>query len=167
MRRAASASSFPMTAASPPKRSIVPATGLALSVAGLGFSIYLTVAHYTSPSVLACSGSGVVDCAKVTTSQESMIAGVPVALLGIVFFVAMIGLNLPAAWRSARPSVWRGRLVLASVGMAMVLWFVYAELFRIGSICTYCTVVHVLTFGLFVLVVFNPRPQESAGRRDS
>jgi len=153
------------TSGSLPHRSVVPATGLALSVAGLAVSTYLTVAHYTSPSVLACSGSGIVDCAKVTTSSESVIAGIPVAVLGLVFFAAMVGLNLPAAWRSTSPAIWRTRLALATVGMVMVLWLVYAELFRIGSICIYCTAVHLLTFGLFVLVVFNPRPRERRSNR--
>ena len=33
-----------------------------------------------------------------------------------------------------------------------MLWLVYAELFIIRAICLWCTVVHVLTFTLFVLV---------------
>lgn len=136
----------------------VPATGLGLSVAGLAVSAYLTVAHYTSPSVLACGESGLVNCARVTTSPESVLFGIPVAVLGVAFFAAMVGLNLPAAWRSTSPVLWGARLGLAAVGMALVLWLIYAELFRIGSICVYCTAVHVLTFALFVLVSFNAEP---------
>src|SRR5580700_568709 len=44
---------------------------LALSLCGLGVSVYLTVAHYTAPAVLACPDTGVINCEKVTTSPES------------------------------------------------------------------------------------------------
>ncbi len=37
--------------------------------------------------------------------------------------------------------------------MAFVLWLVYAELFVIDAICLWCTVVHVVAFALFVIVV--------------
>ena len=40
------------------------------------------------------------------------------------------------------------------VGIGFVLYLVYAELFTIGSICLYCTSVHVITFLLFVLTAF-------------
>ena len=38
-----------------------------LAAAGLGVSIYLTAAHYTSSAILACSDKGLVNCAAVTT----------------------------------------------------------------------------------------------------
>ncbi len=38
-------------------------------------------------------------------------------------------------------------------GIGFVLWLVYAELVIIGAICLWCTVAHVLAFGLFVVVV--------------
>ncbi len=56
----------------------------ALSIAGFGVSTYLTVAHYTSSSILACSDNGLVNCGLVTTSPQSMVFGVfPVAVLGL------------------------------------------------------------------------------------
>ncbi|MBT8193429.1 MAG: hypothetical protein KJP22_08515, partial [Acidimicrobiia bacterium] len=47
------------------------------------------------------------------------------------------------------------RLVAVIGGMAFVLWLIYAELIIVGAICLWCTVVHVLAFGLFVVVVMN------------
>jgi uncharacterized membrane protein len=38
--------------------------------------------------------------------------------------------------------------------MLFVLYLVYRELVSIGQICPYCTSVHVITFLLFVLIVF-------------
>jgi uncharacterized membrane protein len=44
------------------------------------------------------------------------------------------------------------RLVLAVAGVLFVLWLVFAELFVIRAICLWCSVMHVLTFALFVLI---------------
>jgi uncharacterized membrane protein len=129
--------------------------GLILCVAGLGVSAYLTYAHYTSAAVLACPENATINCAKVTTSVYSHILGFPVAVLGLVFFVAMIPLQLPAAWRSRWWPIRYGRLAASIVGVGMILWLVYAELFKIDAICLYCTSVHVLTFLLFVVIALG------------
>ena len=57
------------------------AGALALSLVALAAATYLTVAHYTSPKVLACSASGRVNCEAVTTSAQSTFLGIPVAVL--------------------------------------------------------------------------------------
>jgi uncharacterized membrane protein len=44
--------------------------------------------------------------------------------------------------------VW-GRMALAAIGVAFVLYLVYAELFLLNAICLWCTVVHVVTLALF------------------
>jgi uncharacterized membrane protein len=131
----------------------IPTLSLALALAGVGVSTYLTIAHYTSPEILACSASGTIDCARVTTSEQSTVLGIPVAVLGLVFFVAMSLLCLPVAWRSDRRAVHRARLAATTIGIAFVLWLVYAEQFIIGAICLWCTVAHVLAFGLFAITL--------------
>jgi uncharacterized membrane protein len=130
-------------------------TTLVLSLAGLGVSIYLTIAHYTSPKFLICSNNGVIDCAKVTTSSQSMVFGVlPVAVLGLAFYVFMVAVNTPWAWRAQLPAIWWARLGSVVVGIGFVLYLIYAEIIQIGNICLWCTSVHVITFLLFVLIVF-------------
>ena len=128
---------------------------LLLSLAGLGVSVYLTIAHYSSPTILACSDSGVVNCAKVTTSPQSMVFGVlPVAVLGLAFYVFMAAINTPWAWRSPLRAIWWARLGGIVTGIGFVLYLLYAELIQIGNICLWCTGVHVITFLLFVLLIF-------------
>lgn len=129
-----------------------PWTALLLSVIGFGVSSYLTAAHF-SGAKLACSGSGLVNCEKVTTSAQSYFLGVPVALLGLLFFVAMTAVNLPAAWRSTDRRLHAARLGMAALGMGFVLYLVSAEFLIIKNICLWCTGVHVVTFLLFVLLV--------------
>lgn len=133
----------------------LPWISVAVAVAGLGASSYLTLAHYTTASILACNSTGLVDCAAVTTSPQSMVLGIPVAVLGLGWFVAMLGLSLPGTWRTTLRWLAPVRMAVAGVGMAFVLYLIYAELLVLHHICLWCTSVHVLTFGLFMLVALG------------
>jgi uncharacterized membrane protein len=129
-------------------------TTLLLSLAGAGVSVYLTIAHYTTSSILACSDKGTINCAKVTTSPESIVFGIfPVAVLGLAFYVFMVAVNTPWAWRARFPVIRWARLGSVIIGMVFVLYLVYTELFTLNAICLWCTSVHVITFLLFGLIV--------------
>ncbi|HTJ69287.1 MAG TPA: vitamin K epoxide reductase family protein [Actinospica sp.] len=146
---AAGAASAPVRPSSLPTWA-APAT-LVTAAAGLAVSVYLTIAHYTQSVTLACPATGVVDCQKVTTSPESMLLGIPVAVLGLAFFAAMTALGLPATWRARAPWLRTARLALSILGVCFVARLVYAELFEIDAICLWCTVVHVLAVALFAI----------------
>ena len=131
-------------------------TALVLSLAGLGVSIYLTIVHFTSSKLLICSANGTINCEKVLSSSQAMVFGVfPVAVLGLAFYVFMVAINSPWAWRLQLPVIWWTRVAAAVAGMGFVLYLIYAELIQIGNICLWCTSVHVITFLLFVLMVFT------------
>jgi uncharacterized membrane protein len=134
-----------------PPRWAAPST-VVLAGAGLAVSAYLTVEHWRSPATLACPATATVNCARVTTSEQASLLGVPVALLGVVFFVAMLAACLPFAWRDRRLD--RARLGLAAVGVAFVVYLVFAELFLVNAICLWCTAVHVVAVALFGAVAF-------------
>ncbi len=125
---------------------------LVICLLGIAVASYLTYAHYTDVRNLACSDRGKINCAKVTTSAQSHFLGMPVAVLGLAYFVAMAALCLPWSWRRQEPIVRYARLAAAAGGLVMILWLVYAELFIIDAICLYCSVVHGLTLLLFLLV---------------
>jgi uncharacterized membrane protein len=154
----------PRGAAVEPEAAEVPARGLiplwlqivtwALALAGLGVSIYLTIAHFTESPLIGCSESALVNCTKVTTSPQSYAFGIPVAVLGLAFYVFAAAIMSPWAWRWMRREVYLLRLSSMVVGIGFVIYLLYAELFLIGSICLYCTSVHVITFLLFGLVAF-------------
>jgi len=133
----------------------VPPVSIVLSLVGLGASVYLTIAHFTSPDVLACGTGKTINCEVVTTSPQSMFLGMPVAVLGLVWFVAMTALCLPQAWQSENRLVHLARLGGAIAGVGFALWLVYAELFIIGAICEWCTVAHVTAFGLFAIAMIT------------
>jgi uncharacterized membrane protein len=114
----------------------------------------LTYEHYTGSTSLVCSDKGIVNCLAVTTSSYAKVAGVPVAVLGLVFFAVMLFLQIPAAWKRSEPAIRWARMTWAVAGVATVVYLLYAELFEIDAICLWCTAVHVLTFILFVSTVF-------------
>ena len=87
-----------------------------------------------------------------TTSAQSKLFGIPVALLGLGYFAAMLVLSLPAMWRSRRSEIRRGRLALAAGGVLFVGYLVIAELFVLDAICVWCTAAHALALGLFGVV---------------
>jgi uncharacterized membrane protein len=131
-----------------------PPIALILTLAGIGVAIYLTIAHYDSGVSLVCSSNGAINCEKVTSSAQSKVFGIPVAVLGLAYFVGMLPLQLPAAWRSPDPRVRWGRLAYTAAGILFVFYLVYAEAVIIKAICLWCTSVHVLTLLLFVLTGF-------------
>jgi uncharacterized membrane protein len=138
-------------------------TTLTLSIAAAAVASYLTVTHYGDPAALACPDTGVVNCTLVTTSSWSVFVGVPVALLGLIWSLVMVGLTLPRTWRNASVVFDRARLAASGLGAVAVLYLVYVELFRIGAICLWCTAVHVLAVCLFGAVL----AAGAAARRDA
>jgi len=151
----------------PVRRSWAPLAGTGLSLAGVGVSAYLTFEHFTASSTLACPATGAaIDCLKVTTSSYSQMFGMPVAVLGLVFFAVMLVLQLPAAWAGTAPAVRAGRVLWAALGAGTVLWLIYAELFRINAICLWCTAVHVLAVLLFALTAVTTATIAGPGSLD-
>ena len=124
-------------------------------VLGLAVAVYLTYEHYTGSTTLACPATGAVDCAKVTSSAWATILGIPVAPLGLVFFAVMLVLCLPGMLRRTSTALDVVRLGFCGIGLLMALYLLWAELFQIHAICLWCTGVHILTFLLFVTLLFG------------
>lgn len=139
----------------PLQRTIPLLVVLVLAVVGLAISGYLTLVHYTASVPLVCASSGVINCEQVTTSPQSFLLGIPVAVLGMVYFLGMLALHAPWTWHRTDLLWRRTRLLAAVLGMGFVLYLVAAELLLIGAICLWCTGVHVTVFLIFVTTVFS------------
>jgi len=138
----------------------VPPVTMLLTLAGLAVATYLTIEHYTASITLACPETGVFNCRRVTTSAQSTILGIPVAVLGLVFFAVMLPTCLPAAWRSPHPALRWGRVIFALTGIGFVVYLLYAELFVLNAICLWCTTVHAIIITLFALIAFATASME-------
>lgn len=129
---------------------------LAASLAGFAVAAYLSVQHYDAAVPLACSSTGAVNCEQVLTSPYAAVGGLPVAVWGAVWFAgaaALSVLSLTRGGRAGAPWMQYAALGWATVGAAAVLRLVYVELAVIGSICLWCTIVHVLVIGIFAIQV--------------
>ena len=146
-------------------------TSTVLAVLGLAISAYETYAHYNGSHLLGCptGAGGTFNCTAVITSSQSVVFNVfPVAVLGLAFYVFAVVIFSPWAWQFRGAAIRLGgqRLRLTSrgvdivrlgsviVGMGFVMYLIYAE-FQIGSICEYCTGVHIVTFLLFCITVVS------------
>jgi uncharacterized membrane protein len=158
--RADEASARPASTAGP---RWLPLTTFILSLAGLGLSVYLTIAHYTQTALAGCPANATFNCGKVTTSPESIVFGIfPVAVLGLAFYVFMVAINSPWAWRLDIDLIRWARLAGVITGIAFVLYLVYVELLKVDAICEYCTGVHIITFLLFGLIMFSTASRSPA-----
>jgi uncharacterized membrane protein len=129
-----------------------------LAILGLAISAYETYAHFNGSHLAGCptGGNGTFNCTAVITSPQSMVFGViPVAVLGLAFYVVAVPLFSPWAWRMQRREVHLLRLASMVVGMGFVMYLIYAELYQVGDICEYCTGVHIVTFLLFCITLFS------------
>jgi uncharacterized membrane protein len=126
---------------------------VALTLVGLAISTYLSLVHALSGQVpLLCSAGGIVNCEQVTTSAQSYVGPLPVAYLGMAWFAVMLGIQ--ALGRARSPGWWDPlTLIWSAGGTLFVLYLIYAELFLVGAICLWCTAVHVIVLGLFLVAV--------------
>ncbi len=132
---------------------------LCMAVAGVAISLYLTGVHYLNVP-LACSTSGVVDCAPVLQSTYSVVPGtqLPITLPGLLWFVAsgtLAGIALVRAWAGRPEPRWLrpAHVAWGAAGLLVVLYLVYAEIVQLHRICAWCTVVHLLTLATFLVAL--------------
>lgn len=118
--------------------------GGTLAFLGLVDALYLSYAHLTQ-NPLACSI--LEGCAIVANSPYSKIWGVPIAYLGVFYYIGMLKI---AFWTNIVPS-------LATAGRRLFVWgailgalaslvFVYIQYTYIGAFCIYCLLSAVATW---------------------
>ncbi len=104
----------------------------AVATAGTAVAAYLTWAHY-QPEALVCTGGG--GCERVQESDYAVIAGIPVAVLGLMLWVAVLALlALDTEWARQLTAT----LALAALGFAGYL--VVLQLAVIDAVCVWCLV---------------------------
>ena len=115
----------------------------------LGFldTTYLTVKHYTGSSLNCSVLFG--DCEKVTTSKYSMLAGVPLALIGAIYYFTIFILSV-AYLDTKREKTIIIASYLTATGFLASAYFVFLQLFIIKAICPYCMVSAILATILFI-----------------
>lgn len=97
---------------------------------GLGIAGYLTVVHYDGGAPVCAISHG---CATVQQSVYAELAGIPIALLGVIGYAGIL-LTLLRDDESARAAT----VFLALVGAGFSAWLTYVEVARLDAICIWC-----------------------------
>jgi uncharacterized membrane protein len=103
---------------------------LALSALGLAIAGYLTYVHYADIESVCSIVHG---CHKVQTSEWAELAGVPVALLGLVGYAGI----LASAFVPGEAGLLAGA-GLSLVGFGFSAYLTYREIWSIEAICIWC-----------------------------
>jgi uncharacterized membrane protein len=120
-------------------------------VSFLGFldATYLTIEHYRG-NIPPCTIAG---CEIVLTSGYAKIVGIPVALLGSLYYLTILILSV-AYLDLKKIAIIRFASYCTIAGFAASLYFVYLMLFVIKEICQYCLISATTSTILFILGLF-------------
>ena len=134
---------------------------MAMSVFGLWASSEVLVVYYTLKQALPfCPlqrGPGIaIDCYAVLSSRYSEVFGVPLELLAVGYFIINLLLVYIIAFGSDRLAKISLRTLFGwrFIGMIMVPYLVFVELFLVRAICIYCTTMHVAIVADFIIISY-------------
>ncbi len=116
----------------------------AVALVGAALAGYLTWVHYDESALVCVAGGG---CETVQQSAYAEIAGVPVALLGLIAYSSVVGL---VVWDT--PIARLGAAMIAFVGLAFSLYLLVLQLFVIDAVCTWCVVNDVVVAPLLAVL---------------
>jgi uncharacterized membrane protein len=118
----------------------------ALALLGVAIAGYLTWIHYAGIKPICVSGGG--GCEQVQASRYSLLAGIPVALLGLVGYLAIL-----ASLRVRGEAGLTLGALITLMGLGFSAYLTYRELFTIKAICQWCVASALLMTALTVLAL--------------
>ena len=131
------------------ERRLRTAVGL-LSLLGFGIAAYLTYLRYAGGSPYCIAGGG--GCEQVQESEYAKLAGIPVAVLGLVAYAALLVTALVPG-----PVAAAAGAGIALAGVAFSAWLLYAQLALIDAVCQWCVANDVVIALVAVAAVWRLR----------
>jgi uncharacterized membrane protein len=132
---------------------------IGLTVLGIALAAYLTYVHYSGTKPACTAGQS---CIKVQTSQWSRLGGVPVALIGLIGYVFILGSLLVRDREESRLAT----LGLTFIGFGFSAYLTYRELFSIHAVCEECATsavfLTILLIGAIALYLSAPPAPRAA-----
>jgi uncharacterized membrane protein len=135
------------------------AASAAVALIGLAIAGYLTAAHYTGGAPVCAVAHG---CATVQQSAYAELAGVPVALLGLLGYAAILA-TLVRDGEGPRTAA----AFLSLGGAGFSAWLTYVEVYELEAICVWCVGSAVCMALLAALSVARLLSATESGRRES
>jgi uncharacterized membrane protein/protein-disulfide isomerase len=130
---------------------------LGFALLGLGASAGSTYVHYQllrQPGYDSfCDVSATVSCTEAYLSRYGSLLGVPVALLGVIWFAGAVLLIRAGAraYKPVRENIVGYLFALSTVGLAFVLYLAYASFVVLQAVCVLCVLTYVAVIGIFVV----------------
>ena len=131
-----------------------------LAATGAGIAGYLLYERLTGGTI-ACSTGG---CEQVQDSAYAEVAGVPVALLGLLAYLAILATSF-SSLELARAA----GAAIALGGLAFSTYLVYVQIALIDALCQWCVASDLVLTALAALATLrlasirgNPQPDQSA-----
>ncbi|HTW11907.1 MAG TPA: vitamin K epoxide reductase family protein [Solirubrobacteraceae bacterium] len=125
---------------------------LVLAAIGTLEASYLTYVHYHGLGALLCLGrhAGKSSCEQVQSSVYSKLAGIPVAVLGLIGYITIL------ATLFVRGELGRAAgFCVALIGFGFSMYLTYRELFTLHEICEWCVGSACLMTALAVLTAIR------------
>jgi uncharacterized membrane protein len=124
-----------------------------LVVLGLLVSIYMTIYKVTSNNSM-CLGSG--DCSTVNASRYSEVNGIPVAVFGVLGYLAI----LVTHYFENRNRFFKQNSTLMIFGMALTgflftAWLIYVEVAILKALCPFCVTSQTAMTIIFIIAVMR------------
>ncbi len=124
---------------------------IALTIIGLLVSMYMTIYKITSNDKM-CIGSK--DCSVVNASRYSEVNGIPVAVIGMIGYAALLAVQ----WLERKPGFFQenGAMVffaLSLIGFLFTLYLIYLEIALIKAYCPFCITSQVVMTLIFIISV--------------
>jgi uncharacterized membrane protein len=122
---------------------------IVIATIGLGWATYLTYVHYSGETPF-CSIKGN-PCEQVQTSTYSELAGVPVALIGAIGYLLILGSLLVSDRETSRFAT----AALTVGGFGFSVYLTYREVFTLKKICEDCVASAVIMTILVCLSIWR------------
>lgn len=126
---------------------------VALSVIGLLVSMYMTIYKVTSNEAMCVGSSG---CSEVNASRYSEVNGIPVAVLGVVGYAAILALlfleERSGFFQENGTMIFFG---ISLVGFLFTLYLIYVEVALIKAYCPFCLTSQAVMSVIFIISVIR------------
>jgi uncharacterized membrane protein len=122
---------------------------VAVSVLGLLVAIYMTIYKITSNL-----GSG--DCSTVNASRYSEVNGIPVGLIGVFGYLAILAVHYLERGRGYFKQ--NGTLLIfgmALTGFLFTVWLIYVEFALLKALCPFCLTSQAAMTIIFIISVMR------------
>lgn len=135
-------------------KKFIPLTIIIIGIVGVVVSAYALSLHNKETADTFCNINETFNCDVVNKGQYSEIAGIPVAIFGMIGYAVLI---IGAVLAMKRKNLWEYVMMAAGLGLAFALYLTYLEAFVIEAYCLVCLASQLLILVAFIISVIQFR----------